>query len=83
MPSTVSPTPPQMKKKANTVYIICDNPECDETIILTVHSHEAFLRFREIELPGDWRHVMVDGWVGTFHACSQKCEDELRASHQP
>jgi hypothetical protein len=30
-------------------------------------------------LPEPWREVVIKGWVGTFHVCSDACEVGLRA----
>jgi hypothetical protein len=30
-------------------------------------------------LPNGWRIVRLLGWVGEFHACSERCEYTLRA----
>lgn len=32
-------------------------------------------------LPDPWREVSIAGWVGTWHACSARCEEGIRERH--
>lgn len=29
-------------------------------------------------MPGGWHEVEIKGWGGSFHACSETCEVEIR-----
>jgi hypothetical protein len=35
----------------------------------------------EVVLPPPWRRFTIEGWVGTFVACSNRCEEGLRVRH--
>ena len=39
----------------------------------------TFVEIKEDDtLPPNWRQVEFEGWVGSFYACSSKCEEILR-----
>lgn len=63
-------TPSLMIPVLKSLVVLCD--ACHRALNLG-ESPEA--------LPNPWRRVGILGWVGSFHACSDECETEIRARY--
>lgn len=52
------------------LIILCDKCGTDITVV------------DDAELPGEWRAVYMQGWLGAMHACSDPCEVDIRRQYK-